>query len=113
MADSVERFERAVEAVVDGDVATLTRLLDDDPELVHARSTRVTDSDPPVHGATLLHFVADALCDLYGSRCTTMALLVSSTPPARAGVQVPVLNVRAGVRIHGCRAGAGRARRAG
>jgi ankyrin repeat protein len=122
MADTVERFERAVEAVVDGDVATLTRLLDEDPDLVHARSTRVTDSDPPVHGATLLHYVAangveserqrspknaadiaklllergaeaDALCDLYGSRCTTMALLVSSTPPARAGVQVPVLNV--------------------
>jgi len=33
----------------------------------------------------------DALCSLYGSRCTTMALLVSSTPPARAGVQIPVL----------------------
>jgi ankyrin repeat protein len=82
----------------------------------------VTHFDPPVHGATLLHYVAangvegyrqrsprnaadvarillnagsdpDALCGLYGSRCTTMALLVSSTPPAQAGVQVPVLNV--------------------
>jgi len=122
MPDAVERFERAVDAVVDGDIATLKRLLEEDPELIRARSTRVTDSDPPVHGATLLHYVAangvederqrspknaaevtkvlldagadpNALCNLYGSRCTTMALLVSSTPPARAGVQVPVLNV--------------------
>jgi ankyrin repeat protein len=35
----------------------------------------------------------DALCSLYGGQCTTMALLVSSTPPANAGVQVPVLEV--------------------
>ena len=35
----------------------------------------------------------NALSSAYGGRCTTMALLVSSTPPARAGVQVPVLNV--------------------
>lgn len=117
----MERFERAVEAVVDGDIDLLRRLLEEEPSLVHARSTRVTDGDPPVHGATLLHYLAangvegerqrspknateiakvllnagadpDALCDAYGSRCTTMALLVSSTPPARAGVQVPVLH---------------------
>lgn len=116
------RFERAVEAVIDGDIDTLKKLLTDDPRLARARSARVTPFDPPVHGAMLLHYVAangvegyrqrspqnaadvatvlldagtdpDALCDLYGSRCTTMALLVSSTPPARAGVQVPVLNV--------------------
>ena len=119
---TVARFERAVEAVIDGDLPTLTGLLRHDPELVRARSTRVTHFDPPVHGAMLLHYVAcngvegyrqrsptnaaavasslldagadpNALCSLYGSRCTTMALLVSSTPPARAGVQVPVLNV--------------------
>ena len=35
----------------------------------------------------------NALCTLYGSLCTTMALLVSSSPPASAGVQVPVLNL--------------------
>ena len=116
------RFERAVEAVIDGDLDTLRTLLHEDPALVHARSTRVTDGDPPVHRATLLHYVAangveserqrspknaaqvakalleagadpDALCDAYASQCTTMALLVSSTPPARAGVQVPVLNM--------------------
>ena len=119
---AVWRFERAVEAVIDGDIATLKDLLRQDPALTHARSTRVTHFDPPVHGAMLLHYVAsngvegyrqrspknaadvaatlldagadpDALCDLYGSKCTTMALLVSSTPPKNAGVQVPVLHV--------------------
>src|SRR6478736_3444631 len=116
------RFERAVEAVIDGDLDTLRTLLREDPALVHARSTRVTGGDPPVHAATLLHYVAangvegerqrsptnaaqvaktlldagadpDALCHAYASQCTTMSLLVSSTPPAKAGVQVPVLNV--------------------
>jgi len=116
------RFERAVEAVVDGDVVTLKQLLKEDPDLVRARSTRITPFDPPRHRATLLHYVAangvegyrqrspknaadvtsvlieagadpDALCSLYGGECTTMALLVSSTPPDRAGVQVPVLKV--------------------
>lgn len=119
---AVNRFERAVEAVIDGDLDALRALLKDDPELVRARSTRVTCFDPPVHGATLLHYVAangvegyrqrspanaaeiaktlleagadpNALCSLYGSRCTTIALLVSSTPPKNAGVQVPVLHV--------------------
>jgi hypothetical protein len=117
-----ERFERAVEAVIDGDIPTLERLLKSDHCLVRARSTRVTHFDPPRHGAMLLHYVAsngvegyrqrspknaaavakvlldngadpDATCKLYGGDCTTMALLVSSTPPARAGVQIPVLNV--------------------
>src|SRR5262245_61254235 len=55
---AVWRFERAVEAVVDGDIATLQDLLRQDPELVRARSTRVTHFDPPVHGAMLLHYVA-------------------------------------------------------
>ena len=115
-------FERAVEAVIDGDTATLAALLQAHPELVRARSTRVTQGDPPVHGATLLHYLAangvederqrspknaleiakllleggadpNALSSAYGSRCTTMSLLVSSTPPAKAGVQIPLLNV--------------------
>ncbi|HYE85617.1 MAG TPA: ankyrin repeat domain-containing protein [Vicinamibacterales bacterium] len=118
----VYRFERAVEAVIDGDLTTLTRLLTADPALVRARSTRVTHFDPPVHGAQLLHYIAangvegyrqrspsnaadvarlllesgadpNALCKLYGGECTTLALLVSSTPPAKAGVQVAVLDV--------------------
>jgi ankyrin repeat protein len=74
-----------------------------------------------VHGATLLHYVAangvehyrqrspknapqvartllnagaevDALADMYGTRCTTMSLLVSSCHPANAGVQVELVN---------------------
>lgn len=117
----MDRFERAVDAVVNGDLELLRRLLSEDPSLVHARSTRVTGGNPPVHGATLLHYLAangvederqrspknavevarllleagadpNALCDAYGSRCTTMALLVSSTPPANAGVQVPLIH---------------------
>ena len=105
----VRRFEQAVEAVVDGDVATLVRLLRDAPALVHARSTRR-------HHATLLHYVAangveqerqrtpptavevarllleagaepDALASMYDHECTTMSMLVSSAHPAAAGVQ--------------------------
>src|SRR4026207_2222238 len=52
------RFERAVEAVIDGDIPTLEKLLKSDHCLVRARSTRVTHFDPPRHGAMLLHYVA-------------------------------------------------------
>src|SRR5258708_712229 len=77
-------------------------------------------SDPPVHRATLLHYVAangveayrqktapnaveiartllqagaepDALADMYGAECTTMSMLVSSSHPAEAGLQVPLV----------------------
>jgi len=116
----IARFERAVEAVIDGDIATLTQLLAEDPALVRARSTRVNHFDPPMHRSTLLHYLAangvegyrqrspknaadvakvlldagadpNALSSAYGGQCTTMALLVSSTPPARAGVQVALV----------------------
>jgi ankyrin repeat protein len=116
-ADSaVARFEAAVEAVVNGDLETLRALLGRDPALIRARSTRVTDFDPPVHGATLLHYVAangvegyrqktppnaveiarvlleagaeaDALAGSYGGQHTTMSMLVSSAHPAQAGLQ--------------------------
>jgi hypothetical protein len=105
----VERFEAAVEAVVAGDIATLRSMLRENPELVHACSTRR-------HHATLLHYVGangveggrqktpenaievttilldagaevDALADMYDKKCTTMSMLVSSCHPAEAGLQ--------------------------
>jgi ankyrin repeat protein len=47
----VSKFESAVEAVIAGDAELLRLLLHDDPDLVHARSTRE-------HQATLLQYVA-------------------------------------------------------
>ena len=102
-------FERAVEAVVSGDVTALRRMLSEHPELARARS-------PRRHHATLLHYVAangvenvrqrtppnavevaktlidagadvDALADMYEQKCTTMSMLVSSAHPANAGLQ--------------------------
>jgi ankyrin repeat protein len=116
-ADSpVRAFEAAVEAVVNGDQPCLAALLGQMPDLVRARSTRRTHFDPPLHAATLLHYVAangvenqrqktppnaveiartlleagaeaDALAGFYGVECTTLSLLVSSSHPAAAGVQ--------------------------
>lgn len=106
----VTRFETAVEAVVSGDAATLRSMLREYPDLIRARSTRR-------HHATLLHYVAangvegarqttpanateiatillnagaevDALADMYDAECTTMSMLVSSSPPADAGLQI-------------------------
>src|SRR5207245_160323 len=47
----VSRFEEAADAIVNGDIATLERLLRQDPELIRTRSTRE-------HRATLLHYVS-------------------------------------------------------
>jgi hypothetical protein len=119
---SVFEFESAVEAVVNGDLATLNDALRRDGALVRARSSRVCCFDPPVHRATLLHYVAangveayrqktppnaveigrtlleagaepDALADMYGADCTTMSMLVSSSHPAEAGLQVPLVEL--------------------
>jgi ankyrin repeat protein len=118
----VFEFESAVEAVVNGDLTTLSAALRANPQLVRARSTRVCCFDPPVHRATLLHYVAangvegyrqktpanaaeiaralleggsepDALADMYGAECTTMSMLVSSSHPAAAGLQVPLVEL--------------------
>lgn len=118
----VFEFESAAEAVVDGDLSILEDALRRDPGLVHARSGRVCCFDPPIHRATLLHYVAangvegyrqktppnavdiaralllagavpDALGDMYGVECTTMTLLVSSSHPAKAGLQVPLIEL--------------------
>ena len=49
-ASPVARFERAVEAAIDGDTPALAGMLREDPSVVHARSTRT-------HHATLLLYV--------------------------------------------------------
>jgi ankyrin repeat protein len=109
----VSRFEEAADAIVNGDVPTLHRLLSEDPKLVRASSTRE-------HGATLLHYAAangvegyrqktpqniveiaeilldagsevDAMANVYGGGCTTLGLAATSVHPERAGVQEAVL----------------------
>jgi hypothetical protein len=133
---AVRRFESAVEAVVHGDLATLESLLRRHPDLVHARSTRVTHFDPAVHRATLLHYVAangvegyrqktpsnavaiatmlleagaepNALAGMYGGEHATMSMLVSSDHPARAGLQVPLVDTLAdfGAAVEGAASG--------
>ena len=101
-------FEAAVDAIICGDVATLERLLREQPELVHARSMRE-------HEAMLLHYVAangvenyrqktpqniveiteillqsgakvDATAHAYGGEATTLGLAATSGHPERAGV---------------------------
>jgi hypothetical protein len=108
-ASPVSMFEAAAEAVVAGDVATLQRLLREQPALIRARSTRE-------HRATLLHYAAangvenyrqqtprnaaaiaqtllaagaevDAEAEMYGGGCTTLGLVATSIHPERAGVQ--------------------------
>nr|WP_295923336.1 ankyrin repeat domain-containing protein [uncultured Dyadobacter sp.] len=110
-ADSqVARFERAVDAVVGGDLETITALLKSYPGIVHERSSRG-------HKGTLLHYIAangvenyrqltppnaveiadalllagaepDAFAEVYERKWgTTLELLVSSSHPARAGLQ--------------------------
>ena len=133
----VRRFEAAVEAVISGDLASLETMLQRHPELVSARSARVTHFDPPVHRATLLHYLAangvedhrqksppnavaiadllleagahpDALAEMYGGRHATMSMLVSSTPPDLAGVQVGLVDalVRHGASVEAIGEGA-------
>jgi len=109
-------FARAVRAIIGGDAAALRAELAADPALPHARSASR-------HRATLLHYVAangiedalqtsvpgadaiaqillaagavvDATCDAYEGRFpTTLALVVSSGPPARAGVSARLVHV--------------------
>jgi ankyrin repeat protein len=115
-----QAFEAAAEAVITGDVGTLSEELRNNPGLIAARSKRITCRDPSVHGATLLHYVAangvesyrqkspsnavevaktlldagaevDAFLDAYGGKATTMSMLCSSTPPHEAGVQVALV----------------------
>ena len=120
-SSEVFQFEAAAEAVITGDLEALAGLLRGNPPLIRTRSARVTCFDPPVHRATLLHYLAangvegyrqktpanavavakklleagaepDALADMYGGHYATMSLLVSSSHPAEAGVQAPLID---------------------
>lgn len=106
-------FEAAVEAIVVGDESALRRLLEAEPALVHARSTRP-------HAATLLHYLSangveeerqktppnaasiaqillnagadvNATAHIYGHECTALALAATSIHPEQAGILEPLL----------------------
>jgi ankyrin repeat protein len=109
-------FARAVRAIITGDVVALRAELTAEPALSGARAGSL-------HRATLLHYVAangiedelqrpvreadeiarvlltagaevDATCEAYEGRYpTTLALLVSSDHPARAGVSARLVHV--------------------
>lgn len=112
---AIARFELAADAIIKGDTKTLKRLLRNDPQLVHARSTRK-------HRATLLHYTSangvegyrqktppniveitelllkagaevDAEADVYGGGATTLGLAATSVHPFRAGVQNPLIQL--------------------
>ena len=107
-------FERAADAVVNGDIATLHVMLRKNPALVHARS-------PRGHRSMLLHYVSangiedyrqktprnaaeiatllldagaevDAVADAYG-KSTTLGLTATSIHPLRAGLLIPLLEL--------------------
>jgi hypothetical protein len=111
----VSKFELAVDAIVNGDVTTLSKLLRDNPELVRARSTRE-------HRSTLLHYISangiedfrqktpkniveianllleagadvNAESDAYGGRSATLGLTATSCHPEEAGVQIPLMEL--------------------
>jgi ankyrin repeat protein len=112
---AVSQFEAAADAIVNGDLRALEKLLRRNPALVFARSTRD-------HRSTLLHYVSangiedfrqktpknvvaitrllldagsdvNAESDAYGGRSTTLGLAATSCHPADAGVQIPLLEL--------------------
>ena len=121
----VARFEAAVDAIVAGDVDTLERLLERDPDLIRARSLRS-------HHSMLLHYIGangiegfrqhtpnnavqiaeallaagadvDARADMYGGS-TTLGLVATSLHPKRAGVQGALMGL---LMLHEARSDAG------
>jgi hypothetical protein len=113
----VAQFEAAVEAVINGRVSTLQRLLRENPTLIRARSLRL-------HRSTLLHYVGangvedfrqktppnavkiaqilleagaeiDAVADMYGG-ATTLELVATSIHPLLAGVQDDLMELLLG-----------------
>lgn len=111
----VAKFESAADAIVNGDLKALSKLLDETPSLVHERSTRD-------HRSTLLHYVSangiedfrqktpgniveiarllldagadvNAESDAYRGRSTTLGLTATSCHPENAGVQLPLMQL--------------------
>jgi len=111
----VAKFETAADAICDGNVKTLKRLLAEEPRLIHSRSTRE-------HKATLLHYVSangvegyrqktpkniveiakvllkagadvNAEADVYGGGATALGLVATSVHPFRAAVQNPLMQI--------------------
>jgi ankyrin repeat protein len=115
-ADSpVSKFEVAIDAIVNGDVVTLSKLLKDNPDLARARSTRE-------HRSTLLHYISangiedfrqktpknivdianlllkagadvNAESNAYGGRSGTLGLTATSCHPEQADVQIPLMEL--------------------
>jgi ankyrin repeat protein len=112
------KFEDAADAIVSGDVASLDRLLTENPGLVRARSARD-------HYSTLLHYVSangvedfrqktpknivqitklllgagadvNAQSDAYGGHSTTLGLTATSCHPDKAGVQLSLMELLIG-----------------
>jgi ankyrin repeat protein len=108
------QFERAADAVINGDAATLKKMLRQNPELVYARS-------PREHRSTLLHYISangvedyrqktsnnavevatilldagaavDAVADAYG-KGTPLGLTATSIHPLRASVLISLLEL--------------------
>lgn len=110
-----QQFESAVDAILSGDVEALRRLVEKCPDLVHQRSDYG-------HRSTLLHYVGsngvethrqvvplnlaevaailldagadvNATAEMYGGGSTTIALFITSSHPAEAGVVDDVVKV--------------------
>jgi hypothetical protein len=125
----VSIFELAADAIVTGDVTALKHLLRENPELVRARSTRE-------HDAPLIHYVAangvenfrqktpnniveitrallnagaevDATNQAYGKAATALGLAATSYHPAKAVVQLELLDelLKAGACVDGAPGG--------
>jgi ankyrin repeat protein len=111
-------FEAAADAIVSGDIATLRKLLDENPELIRQRSSRE-------HRSTLLHYVSangiedfrqrtppniveiaqllldagadvNAESDAYRGRSMALGLTATSVHPEAAGVQIELLELLLG-----------------
>lgn len=109
---SAARFEAAVAAVIDGDEATLQRLLREDPALIRARSMRthratlliyvgangVERQETPKNAVRIAEILLDAgaeidyVADLYRGT-TTLGLVATSVFPELAGVQDELLTL--------------------